>query len=273
MNAIKPENVMEKFSPPRWSKSDFLILAGILLFGAFLIALQRFMEFEMGRDSTYYLPLVEIWKNQGFQALLEVIKIFWFPPLHLASLVILSHAGLSPECSAVALGMFFGILMPLVSFCIAHELFRDKRISFAAALFTAINPSIIEMSVQAQRDVPYLFFAGWCLYFLIVSIRLRKWFYWCFAGIFFGISMLIRYETAEFLPLLGIYFVVVLCKKAQKWQFLFRDMAIFAASGVVTVILLLWSIGILEYMIGSYYRYFCMQTEYLLGLYNGGVQK
>ena len=272
MEETDPEIASPQIKSTSFGKWDSLMLAGIILSAALLIALQRFMEPEMGRDSSYYLILAEYWRDGGFQCVLDQIGNFWFPPLHLFLIAILSRTGLSPESAAMVVSMGCGILMPLVSFAIAHEIFRDKRISLTAALLTALNPSIIEMSVQAQRDIPYLFAAGWCIFLIIAAIRRGKWYWWCAAGILFAAAMLIRFETVEFLPLLGIYFIVVLCKKQQKWYLLCRDMAIFAASGIAAIILLLASTGTLSYMAGSYYRYFTAQAQAIQKLYHGGEQ-
>ena len=171
------------------------------------------------------------------------------------------------------IGMGCGILMPTVSFFIARELFHDKRISIAAALLTAVNPSIIAMAVQTQRDVPYLFAAGWCIFFIIAAIKRNNWRYWCAAGIPFAISFLIRYESIEFLPLLGIYFIVTIFKKQQKWYLTMRNLAIFALSALISTIILLYCSGTIHYMAGSYYRYFMKSTQKVLGIYNGEVQK
>ncbi|MBO7328860.1 MAG: glycosyltransferase family 39 protein [Lentisphaeria bacterium] len=273
MEEINKKTVLDSSFRAEFFPKDYLILAGILLLGAVLCLLQRFMESQMGRDSAYYLTLVSHWQSGGFQGVVDFIGIFWFPPLHLFLIVFLANAGLSPESAAIFIGISCAILMPLISFFIARELFHDRRISLVAALLTAINPSIIEMSVQTQRDVPYLFAAGWCIYFIVVAIHRNKWFWWCAAGGCFGVSMLIRYETAEFLPLLGIYFIVALFKKQQKWYSLIRNLVLFAICGITSMIILLYSSGTLHYMAGAYYRYFTMQTQYLLGLYHGGQQK
>lgn len=273
MEDIGKKILVSDTAPPRLSSKELFAIAAILVLSSILISLQRFMEPEMGRDSSYYLVLAEYWRDGGFQGVLDLIGNFWFPPLHLFLIVALSHTGLSPETAAMIIGMGCGILMPLVSFFIARELFHDKRISIAAALLTAVNPSIIEMAVQTQRDVPYLFAAGWCIFFIIAAIKRNNWRYWCAAGIPFAFSMLIRYETAEFLPLLGIYFIVTIFKKQQKWYLTMRNLAIFALSGIISAIILLSCTGTIHYMAGAYYRYFHASIEMVQKLYNGGQQK
>ena len=261
-------------APPEKSGKTVYCLIGIILLSTVLIILQRFMDPEMGRDSSYYLIAAEYWRDGGFQGVLEYFNgNFWFPPLHLFLIAALSHTGLSPETAAMIIGMGCGILMPIVSFFIAGELFHDKRISIAAALLTAVNPSIITMAVQTQRDVPYLFAAGWCIFFIIAAIKRNKWYWWCAAGGTFAISFLIRYESIEFLPLLMIYFTVALYKKQITWLNFCRNLLIFAASSFAALVILLYSTDTLNYMAGSYYRYFIKSTRKVLGIYNGEVQQ
>ena len=261
------------FCPAKFRKTDFVLLSAIVLFAALLVFLQRIMEPEMGRDSCYYLLLVKQWHNGGFNGVLQVLPNFWFPPLHLYVTTLFTFIGFSPENAAVAVGMICAVLLPLASCAIAFEIFRDRRIALAAALLTAVNPSVIEMAVQAQRDVPYLFAIGWFIFFIIAAIRRNKWYCWCFAGIPFAVAMLTRYETAEFLPLLGIYFFVALFKKQQKWYLLIRNLAIFAVTGLIFMIILLYISGTLHYMAGSYYRYFSNSIKMVQKLYNGGQNK
>lgn len=261
------------FCPVKFRKTDFALLSGIVLLAALLVFLQRVMEPEMGRDSCYYLRLVEQWHHGGFNGVLKVLPDFWFPPLHLYVTTLFTFTGLSPENSAVAFGMICAVLLPLVSCAIAYEMFRDRRIALGAALLTAVNPSVIEMAVQAQRDVPYLLSAGVCLYLLISAIRRKGWLRWIGAGAAFAVALLIRYETAEFLPLLGIYFVTALCKKQEKWYVIVRNLFIFALSGVVFAVILLYVSGTLSYMAGSYCRYFTNQIKAVQKLYNGGQKK
>ena len=132
-----------------------------------------------------------------------------------------------------------GILMPLVSFFIARELCSDRRIALAAALLTAVNPSIIDMAVQVQRDVPYLFAVGWTIYLLIAAIRRNNWYWWCGAGATFAVAFLIRYETSEFLPLLGIYFVVTLLFRRTQWKVALRNCLLFCLCALIGTAVLL----------------------------------
>ena len=96
-------------APPGLSGKELFALAAILVLSSILISLQRFMDPEMGRDSSYYLVLAEYWRDGGFQGVLDQIKNFWFPPLHLFLIAALSHTGLSPETAAMIIGMGCGI--------------------------------------------------------------------------------------------------------------------------------------------------------------------
>ena len=101
---------------------QFYFIIGILLLGTLLIVLKRFMEPEMGRDSSFYLILVKKWSNSGLTGVLEFWPAFWIPPLFLYLANVLTYTGLSPETAALVICMGCGILMPLISFAIANEI-------------------------------------------------------------------------------------------------------------------------------------------------------
>ena len=233
-------------------KRDFFILVAIILFGAVLIFLQRFMEPEMGRDSTLYVLLIEKWSHGGFARVLEYWPDFGVPPLFVYLGTLLTYTGLSPENAAMVISMGCGILMPLVTFAIAGEIFHDRRISLAAALLTAFNPSIIEMSVQAQRDVPYLFTAGWSIYLIIAGIHRNKWYWWCAAGCVWGLALSFRFEILEFLPVLGMYFIFAVRKKKEQWIIYLKNTVIFTVCGGFIAIAVLYMTGTAKMIFNEY---------------------
>ena len=247
-------------------------LVGILMLSTALIVMQHLMEPEMGRDSTLSLIVIEKWSSGGFSAVLDYWPEFWLPPLLLHSAVLLTYLGISAENAALFICMGCGILMPLVSFAIAHELFRDKRISLAAALFTALNPSIIKMSIQAQRDVPYLFFAGWCIFFLIAAIRRQKWFYWCLAGCVWGMAVLIRFEMIEFFPILGMYFIVAVFNQKQQWLACLKKLLVFAVSGIAVMTMLLYVSGTENVILKGYNERIIYHLQ-RFNVFDGGGRK
>lgn len=222
---------------------QFYFIVGILLLSTILIVLKRFMEPEMGRDSSFYLILIEKWSTGGFAGVLEYWPDFWIPPLFLYLANLLTYTGLSPESAALFICMGCGILMPLISFAIANEIFRSPKVSLTAALLTAVNPSIVEMSVQAQRDIPYLFAAGWCIFFLIAAIRRNKWYWWCAGGCVWGIAILIRFEMVEFFPILGMYWIFAVWKNRKQWFTYLRNATVFMLCGALVMTTLLWTTG------------------------------
>ena len=250
----------------------FGCLGGIILLGAALIVLQRFMQPEMGRDSALYLILIEKWHSGGFAGVLEYWPNFWIPPLFLHIATLLTHTGLSPETAALVICMGCGILIPLISFAIANEIWHDKRISLTAALLTAVNPSIIEMSVQAQRDIPYLFAGGWCIFFIIAAVKRNKWYWWCIAGCIWGIAILFRFEMIEFFPILGMYFVFAVWRDRKQWFTYLKNVIFFALCGVFVMLTLLYASGT-EKMVLNGCKDRIVYHLKRFAIFNGGQQK
>ena len=93
----------------------------------------------------------------------------------------------------------------------------------------ALNPSMIELAIEAQRDMIYLFFCGLLIYFLACGIRRQKWFYWASAGVFFACSFLTRYETLEFVPLIAFYLLFLLIAKYMPWKKFLLNASVFLA--------------------------------------------
>ena len=251
---------------------QFYFIIGILLLSTLLIVLKRFMEPEMGRDSSFYLILVKKWSNSGLTGVLEFWPAFWIPPLFLYLANLLTYTGLSPETAALVICMGCGILMPLISFAIANEIFHSSKISLTAALLTAVNPSIVDMSVQAQRDIPYLFAAGWCIFFLIAAMRRNKWYWWCAGGCIWGIAILIRFEMLEFFPILGMYFIFAVWKNRKQWFMYLRNIIIFALCGVFVMLTLLCTSGTEKVVLNGYKDRITYHLKKLV-ISNGGQQK
>ena len=115
---------------------------------------------------------------------------------------------------------------------------------------------MIELAIEVQRDMIYLFFCGLLIYFLACGIRRQKWFYWVFAGVFFACSFLTRYETLEFVPLIAFYFLFLLIAKYMSWKKLLINASVFLASMAAVFFLLIHTMGVQEHLFGSYQKYY-----------------
>ena len=222
------------------------------------------LEPTVSRDGLLYLELVQVWHDHGsFQAVLEYWPQFWIPPFLLYLMKLLTDCGIPAEAAGVGLNIAMGCCLPLIVYGIAMEITGKRNIALCSALLTALNPSMIELAIEVQRDMIYLFFCGLLIYFLACGIRRQKWFYWVFAGVFFACSFLTRYETLEFIPLIAFYFLFLLIAKYMSWKKLLINASVFLASMAAVFFLLIHTMGVQEHLFGSYQKYYLQKWRLL----------
>ena len=236
---------------------DFAIFVGITALSIIISLLCWCLEPTVSRDGVLYLELIQIWHRNGdFQDILDYWPQYWIPPLPLYLMTFLMHCGLSAEAAGVGLNLLLGSMLPLIVYGIAAELCEDRRIAFYSALLMAVNPTRIELSIEPQRDMIYLFFCGLLIYFLLCGIRRRKWYFWCMGGFAFGMSFLTRYETLEFVPLIAAAFLLLLWDDCKKWKNCLLDLSCFSFSAIVVLSLCIYIMGVQEHIVKSYQKYF-----------------
>lgn len=247
------------------NKLEIIVLScSVLIVLAFCI-IYRIHALALGRDSINYIGHIELWHSSGsIDGVLEVHEKFWFPPLSLFFAKLLVDCGIEAETAAVSLNIFFACFLPLIVFGIAKMVTESTKIALCSAVLLSFNPSIIELAVEAQRDMPYLFFCGLMIYFVCAAIRNEKWFYWCAAGICFSISFLIRYETLEMLPIFCCYFLALLIirKGARLKQLLCALVLMFTI--LVSFFALLGISGTTEYVLKQYQVYYEGKLDLML---------
>ena len=240
------------------------LLGGIILLSLFLHLISWFLEPAISRDGIFYLELVQVWHEQGdFQGVLTEWPQFWLPPFPLYLMKLLTDCGFSVEAAGVGLNIAMGCCMPLIVYGIAMEITRERKIALCSALLMALNPSMIELAIEVQRDMIYLFFCGLLIYFLACGIRRQKWFYWVFAGVFFACSFLTRYETLEFVPLIAFYFLFLLIAKYMSWKKVLLNGTVFLVSMAAVFFLLIHIMGVQAHLFGSYQNYYWKKWLFL----------
>ena len=240
------------------------LLGGIILLSLFLHLISWFLEPTISRDGIFYLELVQVWHEQGdFQGVLTEWPQFWLPPFPLYLMKLLTDCGFSVEAAGVGLNIAMGCCMPLIVYGIAMEIIRERKIALCSALLMALNPSMIELAIEAQRDVVYLFFCGLLIYFLVCGIQRKEWFYWGFAGMFFSCSFLTRYETLEFVPLIFFSFLFLLIAKYMPWKKVLLNGTVFLVSMAAVFFLLIHIMGVQTHLFGSYQNYYWKKWLFL----------
>ena len=256
-NAFNKKTSNNKFMCFHQKYRMFGLLAGITVLSLLITGFCWFFEPTISRDGIFYLELVQIWHDQGnFQGILKEWPRFWLPPFPLYLMKLLTDCGLSAETAGVGLNIAMGCCLPVIVYGIAMEITRERKIALCSALLMLLNPSMIELAIEVQRDVIYLFFCGLLIYFLACGIRRQKWFYWGLAGVFFACSFLTRYETLEFVPLIAFYFLFLLIAKYMSWKKLLINASVFLASMAAVFFLLIHTMGVQEHLFGSYQKYY-----------------
>ena len=70
------------------------------------------------------------------------------------------HLGISAEAAGIALNITMGSLLPFIGGKTVQELSANKKAAILTALFIAVQPAFTELSVEVQREIPYLFLSG-----------------------------------------------------------------------------------------------------------------
>lgn len=248
-------NEEDAFSERR--RESMYILAGILLFGLLLRILGWFLEPTVSRDGILYLNLIQVWhEGDSFEAVMHYWKQFWIPPFPLYLMKIIMGLGFSAEVAGVGLNVILGSSLPAIMYGIAIMTCNNRWIAIASALLCAVNPSLIDLSIEPQRDTIYLFFCGLLIYALLSGIRCGKWCCWSAAGIFFSVSYLTRYETLEFIPILSMCFVLLMLFQRDAWKKHLLNGGIFVFSALITLLLLVFLMGVEEHLYAIYLKYY-----------------
>lgn len=241
---------------------EILILTCAAMIVLFLSLYRRSCDPALGRDSVNYIGIIQLWHETGsIDGVLKIHPDFWFPPLSMFCGKILVDCGFSAESAAVGLNIFFACFLPLIAFGIAREITQNKNIALCSAILLSFNPTVIDLAVEAQRDMPYLFFCGLLLFFSSCAIRRDRWYWWGAAGAAFAPSFLLRHETLEMLPVFGIYLLVMLIiKKGERLKYLLY-MVVSSTALAVTLLLLLSISDTTEYVKKRYQFYYEQKYE------------
>ncbi len=240
-------------------RTDWIFLGSATILSLVLMLLLRWFEPGLGRDGTLYVNLARIWAEQDFTAVTEYYCPFWLPPLYIWLGSLLVQCGIPAESALIGMNMGLGCLLPLICAGIAYEVTQNRKMVLCSALLIAVNPAVMELATQPQRDMLYLILCGAGLYFVCAAIRRKQWYFWLCAGIIFGASALVRYETFEMIALAGIYFIYQWAK--DEWKYMMLNASVLMASFAATGCLLICLIGVQEHFLNIYSYYFYTLIE------------
>ncbi len=239
------------------SRNDWLWLSGIcfLMLGLCLVA--RLAEPMISRDGALYLELVRVWHENGdFQAVLEYWKGYWIPPLYLYAVQLIMYCGCSAEFAGIGINILLGCSLPVICYFIALEIGMSRKIALCSALLTALNPVIIGLVIEPQRESLYLFFCGLLIYFIIRGLKRMEWRCFIIAGICGGCSFLTRYETLEMIPLFILAVTACIIANWRNWKKYVLYMLIFFAFAGTSFWGLIHVMGVQGHLTRYYEQYY-----------------
>ena len=189
------------------------MLSCIVAAGVLLRIVIFMIDPVLSRDSILYVFLAEKWQESGSFA--EVCTFFnsfvksayWIPPLFLWLLKTLAPLFPSVAVAGIVRNILTGSALIAILYFLVRSLGGEKNVALLCAAFTAVHPTLVELSIAIQRDNLYLFFCA--LVFLLLLQAKRRNTPWPVvgAGMLLAAAALTRYETFElllFLPILTV---------------------------------------------------------------------
>lgn len=237
-------------------KKEYWILSVSTVIFVVLTFITLWVEPTISRDGTLYLELAGVWqKNGSFQSVINHWNDFWIPPFYLWLIKGLIDIGLQPEVAGRGISMICGAMTPLIAYLIAEEVQDDKKVSLTAAVLMAVNPTVINYSIEIQRDMIYFALCGWTIYFCLRGLSRNEIRSWIPAGICSACSLLSRYETLELIPILLLAVLLFGFMKSISWKRLLCQSALMIVFFAVTVFILIYSMGVEKHISGYYQSY------------------
>ena len=176
----------------RRSTSFYLFM--VIVLGLFLRIGSYYFEPLLSRDSCSYIQHALFLQQHDYQTYQSFNQEYVFPPFFIKVLSQTGKGGDSIETVGRVFVFIFGMLcIPLVGF-IAHAAWEDSRIAILSSMLVSVNPVLIALSCQIQRDIPAFFFGGCSFLLLLLSIGARNKAIMFYAGCCAGLACVFRYE-------------------------------------------------------------------------------
>ena len=210
----------------------------------------------LSRDAALYCLMVQEWYNTGSYQ--EMLKAFsgaeWIPPGFLWCLKSLMSTELTVQTAGIAFNIFCGLLLIPIGYAFAWEIFHSKKIALITAAFLAVHPSINNLSIDITRDILSFTLQGAVLWCAIAGIRRKNWISWSLSALLAGMNFLVRYESLEYIPIIGIILTVLVIKRVFSWKKAVAFSGIWSAAFILSFVICAYGIGRKE-IASSYSRY------------------
>jgi len=205
--------------------------------------LELWMEPVISRDGLHYVELAEALQaaNNNFEVLTAQEGGYAQSPLFV-TILSARISGMNPHTIALVLNITLGSLFPLIIFLLLRQMRASPDAALAGAFLAALHPTLIDYSIEVQREMGYLFFSGMFFLFLFGELNGKNWKYAAGTAIFAVLAFFFRYEGWE-LPLFAliVYGILLFRQKSTPWQGIQR-IGMFAAVGCLSTFLLLLAV-------------------------------
>lgn len=256
----------------KWSRSQREISTPLVIIGlscslaaAFgLRLLTLYAEPALSRDGVGYVQQARELLTAKFAT--DKVSPPVMPTVHYFYAFYLSSQlfSLDPWTLGVTTNIVLGSFLPLLFFGLAQHLWGNKELSLACAAIAAVQPNLVAYSIEVQREIPHIFFAGCFGLCCMLFYKYVKWYWDALMGCAASLSMIFRYEGAELFFLALIPFGILLQKKQISRRQLILYWGIFVFFSVFTLWLLLcWlNVSLLAFIQAAFQKAFSHMRFY-----------
>lgn len=160
----------------------------------------------ISRDSVFYLNQIEDWSIRG--TVYYDSQYFFHPPMFFYLVKEIAGFGFSTLYSALLMNILLGSFIPVIIYYIASELLTKKKIAIAASIIALFHPKINLLSIEAQRDIGFLFFCCLFCLFLLQFIHHHTMIKLAAASLCMNIALFFRIEGAELYPIVAFFWIL-----------------------------------------------------------------
>lgn len=216
------------------------ICIGLLIVCVVLGGIFRFLAWWqdpiISRDGLVYIQWAEDLQAYGgdFELLSRTFGQYPQSPLFI-SILACNVGGISPHGIGVTMNIILGSCFSIVVFGILYQISRSPVIGLTGAFFAAIHPTLINYSIELQREMGYLFFAGCFFYCILYEFRHINWYAAAGAGMSAVMAFFFRYEGIELFLFAVIIFVTMFCWKKITLQEIFNHIIIFIVASCLCI--------------------------------------
>ena len=232
-----------------WLRRDFyfttqqvICIVIMILFIALLLRIACWwVEPVISRDGIRYIEWAEALKtaNGDFDILAEQYTEYTQSPLFI-SILALPIPGMTPHTIALLLNISLGTLLVFIVFLLFKYTTNNNNIALAGALIAAVHPTLINYSIEIQRECGYLFCTSLFLLFFIIYFHNTKLIFSNIAAVAGVFAFLFRYEGWELFLFAGLAFAFVLFYNKSINRFrLVCHILLFGGTTILTILITL----------------------------------